>query len=66
VKSALLYLKNTPSERYQISSLENCHKFAPLVHGMIRLSGVRQNDVIVGLGDGARWITTLRRVLVDK
>jgi hypothetical protein len=59
VKSALLYLKNTPSERYQISSFENCQKFAPLVHGMLRTSGVRRDDVIVGLADGARWITTL-------
>ena len=59
VKTAILYLKNTPSTRYQISTLKNSVLFAPLVHGLLRFAEVRQQDILVGLADGARWITNL-------
>lgn len=59
VKSAVLYKKNTPSERYQISVLREVEGFAPLVHGLLRFAGVSQTDRIIGLSDGAVWIAHL-------
>ena len=59
VKSVVLYLKNTPSQRYQVSTCKTVTDFEPLVHGLLRLAGVTQNDVLIGLSDGAVWITNL-------
>jgi hypothetical protein len=59
VKSAVLYLKNTPSQRYQVSTLKDVTNFEPLVHGLLRFAGVTQSDVIIGLSDGAVWITNV-------
>lgn len=59
VKSVVLYLKNTPSQRYQVSTCKTATEFEPLVHGLLRYAGVTQNDVLIGLSDGAVWITNL-------
>ena len=59
VKNAVLYLKNTPSQRYQVSTLKDVTNFEPLVHGLLRFAGVTQSDLIVGLSDGAVWITNI-------
>jgi hypothetical protein len=59
VKTAVLYRLNTPSERYQVSVLKDSIAFEPLVHGLLRHAGVTQNDVLVGLSDGASWIANL-------
>ncbi len=59
VKSVVLYLKNTPSQRYQVSTSKTVTDFEPLVHGLLRFAGVTQNDVLIGLSDGAVWITNL-------
>ncbi len=59
VKSVVLYLKNTPSQRYQVSTLKDVTNFEPLVHGLLRFAGVTQTDVLIGLSDGAVWIMNL-------
>lgn len=59
VKTAVLYRKDTPSDRYQISTLEPVQAFAPLVHGLLRFAGLRVQDVLIGLSDGAVWIADL-------
>jgi hypothetical protein len=59
VKSVVLYLKNTPSQRYQVSTLKDVTNFEPLVHGLLRFAGVTQSDVMIGLSDGAVWITNI-------
>jgi hypothetical protein len=59
VKTIIFYLKNTPSERYQVSTTKNSQEFAALVHGLMRFAGIRQNDLLIGLADGARWIGNL-------
>lgn len=59
VKTVIFYLKNTPSQRFQVSTTKQSSKFAALVHGLMRFAGIRQNDLLVGLADGARWIGDL-------
>jgi hypothetical protein len=59
VKSVVLYLKNTPSQRYQVSTCKAVSDFEPLVHGLLRFAGVTQNDLLIGLSDAAVWITNL-------
>lgn len=59
VKSAVLYRLLTPSDRYQVSVLKPIEGFVPLVQGLLRHAGVTQNDVLVGLSDGAGWIANL-------
>ena len=59
VKSVVLYMKNTPSQRYQVSTSKTVADFEPLVHGLLRFAGMTQNDVLIGLSDGAVWITNL-------
>jgi hypothetical protein len=59
VKTVVLYRKDTPSDRYQISTLQGVQDFAPLVHGLLRFAGLSAQDVLIGLADGAVWIADL-------
>jgi hypothetical protein len=59
VKTAVLYRKDTPSDRYQISTLQGVQDFAPLVHGLLRFAGLTAQDTLIGLADGAVWIADL-------
>jgi hypothetical protein len=59
VKTVVLYRKDTPSDRYQISTLQGVQDFAPLVHGLLRFAGLTAQDVLIGLADGAVWIAEL-------
>ena len=59
VKTAVLYRKDTPSDRYQISTLQGVQDFAPLVHGLLRFAGLSEQDMLIGLADGAVWIADL-------
>ena len=56
VKNAVLYSKNTPSERYQLSGVYNAERFLVLILGLLRFARVSQIDRLVGLSDGAVWI----------
>jgi hypothetical protein len=59
VKTVVLYRKDTPSDRYQISTLQGVQDFAPLVHGLLRFAGLTEQDMLIGLADGAIWIADL-------
>jgi len=56
VKDAVLYPLNAPSQRYMLSSV--CHSaiFTDRLSGLLRCAEVKQEDTVLGLGDGARWI----------
>lgn len=59
VKTAVLYPMNTPSERYYLSHLGDHETFAEGVHGLVRHAGVKQEDRLIGVSDGAAWIASL-------
>lgn len=59
VKTAVLYKMHTPSERYYVSSLDDLQSFSTRVHGLLRHARVCQEDRLIGLSDGARWIANL-------
>ena len=59
VKQVLFYPGNSPSERDSYASAVSSDDFIPLAQGLMRQAGVRQQDVLVGLGDGAPWIAGL-------
>jgi hypothetical protein len=59
VKSAVLYQKNTPSERYQLSGVYTVEVFTILLMGLLRFARVSQIDRLVGLSDGAVWIANV-------
>lgn len=59
VKSAVLYPMHSPSERYYLSELSSAEVFAEQLHGLLRQAGVRQEDELIGISDGALWIAVL-------
>lgn len=59
VKSAVLYEKNTPSERYQLSGIYTVETFTALTLGLLRFARVSRADRLVGLSDGAAWIANV-------
>jgi len=59
VKSAVIYPMHCPSERHYVSGLCSKEEFAPLVHGLLRVAGVKQDDLLIGISDGAVWIAEL-------
>ena len=59
VKNAVLYEKNTPSERYQLSGIYTAEVFTILVLRLLRFARVSQVDRLVGLSDSAVWIANI-------
>ena len=49
----LFYPGNTPSERNSDASAAAIDHFILLPQGLMRHTGVRQQNVLIGLGDGA-------------
>jgi len=56
IKDAVLYPLNAPSQRYMYSSSCNSEVFSNRLSGLLRCAGVKREDKILGLGDGALWI----------
>lgn len=56
VKDAVLYPLNAPSQRYMICSVCHSDLFTNRLSGLLRCAGVKREDTVLGLGDGARWI----------
>ena len=56
VKSVVLYPMVSPSERYYSSYLGKVEIFSPRVHGLLRHAGIAQEDKLIGVSDGAKWI----------
>jgi len=59
IKQVLFYPNSSPSERDSYASTAAIDDFIPLAHGLMRQAGVRQDDVLIGVGDGATWIDQL-------
>jgi hypothetical protein len=59
VKSAVLYPQASPGERSMIADIKEAKDLLPLMSGFLRRSGVKQQDTVVGLSDGASWLAEL-------
>lgn len=59
IKTACVYPQNAPRERTLYSSVESAEDFCDPVAGLLRQAGVRQNDTVVLVGDGAPWIARI-------
>jgi hypothetical protein len=63
LKTALVYSVNRPSERTRVAGVIKAKDFVNIVAGLLRQAGVRQQDQIVALSDGATWIADLLELL---
>ena len=59
LKTACVYPQNAPRERTLYSTVESAEDFCDPVAGLLRQAGVRQNDTVVLVGDGAPWIARI-------
>lgn len=59
VKNAVIYPMHCPSQRHYVSQLGEKDGFTPLVHGLLRVAGVKPQDRLIGITDGASWIAEL-------
>lgn len=59
VKQAVLYSLGNPEQRHYLASAEPIEAFAPLVHGLQRQQGMRQQDRLIAVADGAPWLASL-------
>jgi len=63
IKCAMVYSESSPSERTRVACECPASEFTTLVAGLLRQGKVRQNDVLIGISDGAIWIEELFKVL---
>ena len=56
IKTAVLYPYYQPYERYRLAEGCEAGEFLPLIAGLMREAGVRANDELVVVSDGASWI----------
>lgn len=63
LKTALVYSVNTPSERTRVAGVVKAKDFVNIVAGLLRQAGVRQQDHLIALSDGATWIADLLELL---
>lgn len=66
VKSMVVYPEQAPQERAMHSDVCTAEAFRPACAGLLREAGVRENDVLIGLGDGAAWVAQTLRLLGAK
>jgi len=59
VKSLVIYPLNRPSKRCCLSSSVSISEFRVLAQALVRQAGIKQDDVSLGLGDGAVWVREL-------
>ncbi len=59
VKSLIIYPLTQPSKRASLSSSVAIGEFRVLAQGFLRQAGIKQEDVCLGLGDGASWVRDL-------
>lgn len=59
VKQLLVYPVNDPQNRSSIAAAKDISAFSDLAHGLMRHTALSQNDVLVGVADGALWIDGL-------
>ncbi len=59
VKQVLFYPNSNPSARQSYAAPVRTDEFLPLAHGLLRHAGVKEHDLLIGIGDGAPWLDTL-------
>lgn len=59
VKQAVLFPLANPEQRHYLATAETVDGFALLLHGWQRLKGMRQDDTLITIGDGAPWLDGL-------
>lgn len=63
LKTALIYPMRSPSQRTRVASLLKAKDFVDVTAGLLRQAGVRQQDQLIAVSDGATWIADLLKVL---
>jgi hypothetical protein len=63
IKSVLIAAENAPSERTMLAGIYQPSDLLKLVSGLLRVAGVRVEDRLVGVSDGAVWIDHLFAML---
>jgi hypothetical protein len=63
IKSVLIAPENAPSERTMLAGIYQPSQLLELVSGLLRVAGVRVEDRLVGVSDGAIWIEHLFAML---
>jgi hypothetical protein len=63
IKSVLITPENAPSERTMLAGIYQPSQLLELVSGLLRVAGVRVEDRLVGVSDGAIWIEHLFAML---
>lgn len=59
VKQAVLFALSEPEQRHYLACAEAVESFAPLVHGLQRQQGIKQQDTLIAIADGAPWLDSL-------
>lgn len=59
IKTAVLYPYCCPSQRWRLADVCEANAFTPLVAGLLREAGMRADDELIGVSDGAVWIELL-------
>ncbi|MDQ3460782.1 MAG: hypothetical protein M3498_16000, partial [Deinococcota bacterium] len=56
IKAAVIYPQNSPAERSMIADINSAESFTAQVSGLFRHAGLRENDQVVAVSDGAVWL----------
>lgn len=59
IKTALVYPEAAPQQRTRVASVCTAGEFLPLCSGLLRQAGVRLQDTLVAVTDGAPWLASL-------
>jgi hypothetical protein len=59
IKQAVLFPLAQVEQRHYVAHAGEIEQFGPLVHGLQRQLGMKQNDVLIGVADGAPWLDNL-------
>lgn len=63
IKTALVYPQAAPRQRTRVASICTAGEFLPLCSGLLRQAGVRLQDTLVAVTDGAPWLASLCETL---
>lgn len=63
IKTALVYPEQRPLERTRIAAVCEAKRFLPMISGLLRQAGVRLQDRLVAVTDGAPWIAGICETL---
>lgn len=63
IKQAVLYPSADPEQRHYLACAEQVEHFIPLIHGLQRQQGIRQQDTLIAIADGAPWLDNVFETL---